>query len=208
MEEDDDELEITGWRKETPKPPVTCGICQKSLPNENALTLHCNERHGGLREKSAPSTSTGKTSTGDIADFFVKPPQEKRGRPRKVASNRGRHAATSTTPPSHETVQIVPQPPRPKSAPPARRLAWTRDNATDPDVYYALKSAIAAWNAMTPEQQKGLMPEFCRKRGLARETFRAYVRKDNPRKLGVRPGRPRLLCKEDEQLNYLWSTPS
>ena len=52
---------------------------------------------------------------------------------------------------------------------------------------------------MTPEQQKGLMPEFCRKRGLARETFRAYVRKDNPRKLSVRPGRPRLLCMEDEQ---------
>ena len=199
MEEDDDELEITGWRKETPKPPVTCGICQKSLPNENALTLHCNERHGGLREKSAPSTSTGKTSTGSIADFFVKPPQEKRGRPRKVASNRGRHAASSTTPPSHETVQTVPQPPRPKSAPPARRLVWTRDNATDPEFYDGLKSAIAAWNAMTPEQQKGQMPDFCKKRGLKRETFRAYVRKDNPRKLGVRPGRPRLLSMEDEQ---------
>ena len=52
---------------------------------------------------------------------------------------------------------------------------------------------------MTPEQQKGQMPEFCKNRGLKRETFRAYVRKDNPRKLGVRPGRPRLLCKEDEQ---------
>ena len=52
---------------------------------------------------------------------------------------------------------------------------------------------------MTPEQQKGQMPDFCKKRGLKRETFRAYVRKDNPRKLSVRPGRPRLLCMEDEQ---------
>ena len=46
---------------------------------------------------------------------------------------------------------------------------------------------------MTPEQQQGQMPDFCKKRGLKRETFRAYVRNDNPRKLGVRPGRPRLL---------------
>ena len=147
-----------------------------------------------------------------MADFFVKPPQEKRGCPRKVVFNRGR-IASSTTPPSHDTAQAVPHPPRPKSAPPARRLAWIRNDMMDPDVYNALKSAIAAWNAMTPEPQRGQMPEFCRKRGLARETFRAYVRKDNPRKLGGRFHRRRaiIICgrrnRDNERANQGLTVP-
>jgi hypothetical protein len=49
-ENDDDDVEVTGWRKETPKLLVECPICHKSLPSQNALWVHCDERHQGRRE--------------------------------------------------------------------------------------------------------------------------------------------------------------
>ena len=91
---------------------------------------------------------------------------------------------------------MIPQPPPPKWAPPAD---LSRDKVTDPNFYDALQSAITAWNSMTAEQQKNNMTDFCKERGLKRQTFSAYVREINPRKLGVRPGRPQLLTEQDER---------
>ena len=51
---------------------------------------------------------------------------------------------------------------------------------------------------MTAEQQKNNMTDFCKKQGLKRQAFSAYVCDINPRKLGVRPGRPQLLSEQDE----------
>jgi hypothetical protein len=197
--EDNDDIEITGYRQGSPKPSVACSICQKILPNENALIVHCKERHAG---RSAPAQSTAATAklTGNITAFFTKAPLETRGRPRAVPSNRGRlasdlHRPASTTLPSAGTAKPVSQPPRPKSAPPK----FERDNVNDPEFHDKLNSAITAWKAMTPQQQKNNMTQFCNKRGISRETFRAYVRAENPRRLGVCPGRPRLVSKEDEE---------
>ena len=52
--EDNDDIEITGYRQGSPKPSVVCSICQKILPNENALIVHCKERHAG---RSAPDVA-------------------------------------------------------------------------------------------------------------------------------------------------------
>ena len=43
----DDEVQITGWREEAPKPKVTCRQCGKQLANENELQLHCTLKHPG-----------------------------------------------------------------------------------------------------------------------------------------------------------------
>ena len=81
-ENDDDDVEVTGWRKETPKLLVECPICHKSLPSQNALWVHCDERHQGRREAVAQSNAATGTRTGTIGDFFFKSVEEKRGRPR------------------------------------------------------------------------------------------------------------------------------